>query len=168
MRSASVVGVIAVVALLLPGHVVGRAAAASARHRASDANVPLNLSVAYAYGIEPATLNAVIKVERHADNRLLRVVVDSDRLYSSSDIQLDGTESPRNHSVRWRDLPAGEYCIQATLVRTTGDLRSMRRPYWVVGPQASTSSERASPCDSLPATIAWTPVQAPLDNILVP
>jgi hypothetical protein len=168
MRSASLACVIAVLVFLSPDHVVGGTAAAAARPRAGDTNAPLDLALTYAYGTEPATLHAVVTVERHADNRILRVVADSDRWYSSSDIQLEGTESPRHHSVRWTDLPAGDYCIQVTLVRSTGALPSVRRPFWVLGPSAPTPTELSSPCAPVAATVTWPPGQSPLDEIVVP
>jgi hypothetical protein len=48
-------------------------------------------------------------VPRHADNRLLRVILESEDYYSRSDIPLDGEYAALSYPVSWRDLPAGSY-----------------------------------------------------------
>jgi hypothetical protein len=78
-------------------------------------------------------LRLLATVERHADNRRLRVVVDSGTFYRSSEIQIDGMQAPRNYELRWQSFPPGAYCIEATLVRATGEFLTSRRSYRVVG-----------------------------------
>lgn len=95
---------------------------------------PLNLRFR-AVTIGSDALRLLATVERHADNRRLRVVVDSGSFYRSSEIQIDGIEAPRNHELRWQPFPAGAYCIEATLVRVTGESLTSRRNYRVVGPE---------------------------------
>jgi len=64
--------------------------------------------------------HGVVIVPRHADNRLLRVIIESDDYYSSSDIQLDGEDAPQNHLLYWRDLPPGFYSVTVRVYGTTG------------------------------------------------
>jgi hypothetical protein len=63
----------------------------------------------------PADVEALVRVPRHPENRRLRVVIDSERYYRSTEIQLDGDESPEMHAVRWRSVPPGAYVVEVSL-----------------------------------------------------
>src|SRR6185503_15783939 len=51
-----------------------------------------NIRVTPATSLEPANVAVEVAVERHADNRLLTVVVDSGKFYWSSERQLEGQD----------------------------------------------------------------------------
>ena len=53
----------------------------------------------------------LVTVPRHHDNRVLRVILESEDYYSRSDIQLDGEEAAQNHHLYWRNLPPGSYWV---------------------------------------------------------
>jgi hypothetical protein len=62
----------------------------------------------------------IVIVPRHADNRLLRVILESDDYYTLSDSPLDGEDAPLTHPLYWRDLPPGAYCVRVQVYGTTG------------------------------------------------
>jgi hypothetical protein len=62
----------------------------------------------------------VVVVPRHADNRLLRVILESEDYYSRSDIQLDGQDAPQDYPLYWRDLPPGSYSVTIRVYGTAG------------------------------------------------
>ena len=59
-------------------------------------------------------------VPRHADNRLLRVILESEDYYRLSDTPLEGEDAPLTHPLYWRDLPPGSYCVTVQVYGTTG------------------------------------------------
>ncbi len=59
-------------------------------------------------------------VPRHADNRLLRVILESEDYYRLSEIQLEGEDAPLTYPLHWRDLPPGSYCVTVQVYGTTG------------------------------------------------
>jgi hypothetical protein len=62
----------------------------------------------------------MVSVPRHVDNRVLRVVLESQDYYSVSDVQLDGDKAAQSHSFDWRDLPPGFYRVTVYVYGTTG------------------------------------------------
>ena len=62
-------------------------------------------------------------VERHTDNRLLTLVIDSGSFYWSSQRQLDGQDGPYLSVFNCRELPAGEYAVQASVISADGRVR---------------------------------------------
>jgi len=54
-------------------------------------------------------------VEPHPDNRSLIVEADSENMFTSSQIPLEGGSEKRLHHVRFRSLLPGEYVVRATL-----------------------------------------------------
>lgn len=62
----------------------------------------------------------VVIVPRHADNRVLRVILESEDYYSLSDIQLDGEYAALSHNLSWRDLPPGSYRATVQVYGRTG------------------------------------------------
>ena len=77
------------------------------------------------YGFEPANLVIAVITERHADNRILRVVAESENFVTSSDRSLDGEDSPRFARFEFREVPAGAYDIRATLIGPDGNTRAV-------------------------------------------
>ena len=62
----------------------------------------------------------LVMVPRHSDNRVLRVILESEDYYSRSDIQLDGEEAARSHNLHWRSLPPGIYWVTVEVYGSTG------------------------------------------------
>jgi hypothetical protein len=91
-----------------------------------------NIRVTPATSFEPANVSVQVEVQRHADNRLLTVVVDSGAFYWSSERQLDGQDGPYLSVFNCRELPAGEYAVQASVIGTDGRVRAKARNRIVV------------------------------------
>jgi hypothetical protein len=62
----------------------------------------------------------VVIVPRHEDNRMLRVILESENYYSLSDIQLDGEYAALSYPLSWRDLPPGSYSATVQVYGPTG------------------------------------------------
>jgi hypothetical protein len=62
----------------------------------------------------------VVSVPRHVNNRVLRVILESEDYYSLSEVQLDGEDAPQSHSLYWRDLPPGSYRVTVHVYGTDG------------------------------------------------
>ena len=86
-----------------------------------------NIRVTPATSLEPANVSVQVAVERHADNRRLTIVVDSGSYYWSSERQLDGQNGPYLSVFNCRELPAGEYAVQASIVGQDGRVRATAR-----------------------------------------
>ena len=82
-----------------------------------------NVRVTPATSFEPANVSLQVVVERHTDNRLLTVVVDSGGFYWSSERQLEGQDGPYLSVFNCRELPAGEYAVRASVVGSDGRVR---------------------------------------------
>jgi hypothetical protein len=82
-----------------------------------------NIRVTPATSLEPANVLVQVTVERHADNRLLTVSVDSGSFYWSSQRQLDGQDGPYLSVFNCRGLPAGEYEVHASIIGSNGKVR---------------------------------------------
>ena len=79
----------------------------------SDERVTLRLTPPV--DVAPAVLNIHTTVEKHAENRMLEVVVESTDYLRVSQVSLDGAQAPRTHLIVFRGLPAGRYAIVATV-----------------------------------------------------
>jgi hypothetical protein len=66
-------------------------------------------------------VRATVRTPRHPRNRELRIVVEGADYFASSDVQLDGDDSPTTHQFTWRELPGGAYRVDAILLRTEGE-----------------------------------------------
>jgi hypothetical protein len=62
----------------------------------------------------------VVIVPRHGDNRVLRIILESEDYYSLSDITLDGEDAALSYPVSWQDLPPGSYCVTVQVYGPTG------------------------------------------------
>jgi hypothetical protein len=67
-----------------------------------------------------AEVTLTLYVDPHPDNRSLIVEADSENMFTSSQIPLEGGSEKRVHQVRFRSLLPGEYTIRATLRSATG------------------------------------------------
>ena len=111
------------VALLTAWALVTRTGVAVAEERRGETaqtEPELQVRLSGHYAFAPATLRAIVRVRPDQDNRLLKVVADSETFLRSSDIELDGASAPRVHTIDWRALPAGTYEISIVVVGTRG------------------------------------------------
>jgi len=91
-----------------------------------------NIRVTPATSFEPANVLLQVAVERNADNRLLTVSVDSGSFYWSSQRQLEGQDGPYLSVFVCRELPAGTYDVQASVIGDDGKVRGVARNRIVV------------------------------------
>jgi len=80
-----------------------------------DANDIVELRLRGRYYAEPATVQLTIAVEPDAVNRALRVEAESERMFRSSEITLEGAREKRIHTLEFKNLPAGEYMLSASV-----------------------------------------------------
>jgi hypothetical protein len=89
------------------------------------ARAALWLRVSPAVALAPASVRIEVVIDRHDDNRVLRIAIDSGEYLRSSSIGLDGARAPRVHSVVYRSLPPGYYEVRVELWDQTGTLRAI-------------------------------------------
>jgi hypothetical protein len=77
-------------------------------------------------------LTISVSVERHEDNRMLRVTAESPDFFRSSELPLNGEASPRVNVVTFHQLPSGEYDIRAVLIAANGKTAGAARTSVVV------------------------------------
>ena len=65
----------------------------------------------------------LVSVPPHVNNRVLRVILESEDYYRLSEMSLEGEDAPLSYPLYWRDLPPGSYCVTVQVYGTTG-LRS--------------------------------------------
>src|SRR5690349_24388771 len=94
---------------------------------AKEEKKPLNGIVSPRTAVAPCDVVVQAVVEPDAENRLLRVEVDSPGFYSSSTIELEGDRAPRARQIVFRTLPAGSYRVTVKLVGVHGERGSFVR-----------------------------------------
>lgn len=99
-------------------------AAASSKSEKRD-EVTLRLTPRFVSA--PGYLRSLVRVVPNAENRVLRVAIDSNRYYRSSDIQLEGDSAPESHFVDFKGVPAGKYDLVVTVLGPGGDARVQRQ-----------------------------------------
>jgi hypothetical protein len=99
-----------------------RAAVAQAEKPADE----LTLRLTPRFVSAPGYLRSLIRVAPNADNRVLRVEIDSAGYYRSSDIQLEGASAPMSHFMDWKEVPAGKYDLIVSVLGPGGDPRVVR------------------------------------------
>jgi hypothetical protein len=80
----------------------------------------LELRLATRFAFAPASVQALIRVLPHADNRVLRVLIDGEQFTRSSDTQLEGADAAKHYFFTWQSLPPGTYSIVATVYGSLG------------------------------------------------
>ena len=65
-------------------------------------------------------VRVVVRTPPAAENRRLRVSVESGTYSRSSEIDLEGTDAAETYWFDLRGLPAGEYTVEATVFGTSG------------------------------------------------
>lgn len=69
----------------------------------------------------PAALKLTARVDPHPDNRMLRIVLDCERFYAASEIQLDGADAARTHQLPIIEgVPAGGCEVTAAVTDNRG------------------------------------------------
>ncbi len=96
----------------------------------------------------PVDVTTLVQVEPHAENRRLRVVLDSGEYYFSTDIQLDGAEAPKSHFVSWRAVRPGRYVLTAAVYHASGKVNQCRRELRIYGPGESDPFDVRDPATS--------------------
>jgi hypothetical protein len=79
----------------------------------------------------PATVQITVAVEPDAANRTLRIEADGDRLFRSTEVNLDGQSDKKLHTVEFKNLPAGSYELRAEVL-TADKVRGMATQELVV------------------------------------
>jgi hypothetical protein len=105
------------------------AAAVTPHERTEKIDKPdeLSLRLTPRFVSAPGYLRSLIRVAPNADNRVLRVEIDSEGYYRSSDIALDGASAPMSHFMDWKAVPAGKYDLIVSVLGPSGDARTVRR-----------------------------------------
>jgi hypothetical protein len=136
VRIARTLLVVAFIFVTLTAHGVARGTERLAKESSpgGEARAPrLDVRMSGSFALAPAVLRSTVFVEQSPDNRILRVSVDGENYYSSSDIALEGANAPRSHQMQWYGLPAGEYQVSMELFGTAGSRAVLVRRFSVVG-----------------------------------
>jgi hypothetical protein len=86
----------------------------------TSADAPLTMTVAPHIWFAPADLRVRVELTPAARNRSLVVVAESEDYFRSSEIPLEGAESPRSLTVQFRGLPQGEYLVSGEVQDADG------------------------------------------------
>lgn len=79
----------------------------------------LSLLVAPAVSFAPATIIVSVAVEPNASNRFLQVVAESDDMYRSSEVPLEGADAPHRFRFELRGLTRGAWSLSAIVKGTS-------------------------------------------------
>jgi hypothetical protein len=82
----------------------------------------LRLTVSPHFSNSPAHVRVQVIVERAAENRALRLTIDSPEYFRSSSIELNGDSAQRVHVAEFRSIPAGAHEVRAVLINRGGDV----------------------------------------------
>lgn len=85
---------------------------------------PVSIRLLHTIHTDPATVRVVVRVEKHADNRVLCVVVSNGEFETLSCRQHVGEQAPLQPTLEpFKALPQGEYTALAILVRRSPEGR---------------------------------------------
>jgi hypothetical protein len=79
--------------------------------KAADDVAKLTVRLTPVVRVTRGDARAVVTVPRHADNRVLRVSLESEDYSTVSEVPLEGEDAPVNHLFYWHDLPPGSYSV---------------------------------------------------------
>jgi len=85
-----------------------------------NATERLALRVSPMVSFAPAFVRIEAMIERDDNNRLLTVIAESTDFYRSSEISLNGANSPRVNVFNFRELPTGTYQVTGILLDRLG------------------------------------------------
>lgn len=80
----------------------------------------LRMHVTPAVARAPALLTVRVNVRAAAENRTLQVVAESPDFYRSSQVDIDGLNSPALNVFEFPNLPQGQYMVRSVLVGAHG------------------------------------------------
>lgn len=95
-------------------------------------STPLMVTASPKYVFEGRGVCTTVRVPRHPDNRLLRLMIDGQQFGASSEFQLDGADAPIVHERFWPNLPYGKYRVLAIVQRMDGTSREAADHFLVV------------------------------------
>ena len=75
------------------------------------------------YFAEPATVRFLVAVTPDNENRKLRIEAESDDMFRSSEVALNGADEKRLHAFTFKNLAAGHYTLRAQVL-STHDVRA--------------------------------------------
>jgi len=81
---------------------------------------PIRVRVVPAFALNPADVIVETVIEPDVRNRGVEITVDSANFFTTSTVTLEGDRAPRVRTSRFRQLPAGNYEVSATLVQESG------------------------------------------------
>jgi hypothetical protein len=84
----------------------------------------LGMAVSPAQSFAPSNLRVRLRLEPHAQNRRLAVVVDSADFYRRSEIPLDGEQAPKAITIEVRNVPGGSYQVSSVVLDESGRMRA--------------------------------------------
>ena len=87
-----------------------------------DAADRVQIRVWPATSMAPTNFMVRVMIERQAENRWIKVSVESENYFGSSEGQLEGERSSRLRVVHFRDVPAGEYEVRAVVLDQNRDI----------------------------------------------
>ena len=116
MQPVKIVGRFAlVIAAVLPMAV--SAASGAERHVRAAAALDVRPRMAFA----GSDVRILVRVRAEAENRRLRVTIESDTFARTSEIDLEGLRAAEAHWFDLRALPAGDYLVEAIVYGSTGE-----------------------------------------------
>ena len=94
----------------------------------------LTLSLTPRFVTAPGFVRSLVRVAPHAENRRLRISIESEGYFRSSDIELDGDSAPESHWIDFKAVPAGRYEMTVVVLGPGDSQRATRRlPFQVIG-----------------------------------
>jgi hypothetical protein len=82
------------------------------------------MAVSPVQSFAPSTLRVRVRLEPHDQNRKLTVIADSADFYRSSEVQLDGEQSPKTITIEFRGVPGGSYQVSSVVLDQSGRMRA--------------------------------------------
>ncbi len=111
---------------------------------AAGAEAPLTIAVRPSIVFVGSDVRTTVRAARDARNRALRVIVEAQEYYASSDVQLDGDAAAATHQFTWKSLPGGAYRVEAIVTREGGASTSSTSCFAVLTGDDSTGDGSAS------------------------
>ena len=71
----------------------------------------------------PATVRIYVSVTQNEENRMLRVVANSEEYSRVSEMSMEGQNSPKVSTFEYRELPPGSYDVRVYLIGRDGRTR---------------------------------------------
>ena len=93
----------------------------------------LELRLAIRHAFAPASVQTLVRVLPHPENRVLRVLIDGEQFTRSSDTQLDGADAAKHYFFTWQSLPPGTYSIVATVFGPLGVREQRQSSFEAIG-----------------------------------